>query len=77
MILGAHDVVPHEDLDNPAYSQGGDDDNRAWGDLPYACDAPYSQDPARFVGPTGYRKATRSVSATRTVIPPILAKNCR
>jgi hypothetical protein len=52
MILGAHDVVPHQDLYNPAFSQGGDDDNRAWGDLPYACDAPYSRDPARFVGPT-------------------------
>ena len=53
MILGASDVVPHQDLDNTAYSQsGGDDDAHAWGDLPYACDVPYSQDPARFVGPT-------------------------
>jgi hypothetical protein len=52
MIIGAPDVVPHQDLDNPAYSPGGDDDDRAWGDLPYACDAPYSRDPARFVGPT-------------------------
>src|SRR5690349_10106166 len=52
MILGAPDVVPHQDLNNPAYSPRGDDDGRAWGDLPYACDAPYSRDPARFVGPT-------------------------
>jgi hypothetical protein len=52
MILGAPDVVPHQDLDNPAYKQGGDDDDRASGDLPYACDVPYSRDPARFVGPT-------------------------
>jgi hypothetical protein len=52
MILGAPDVVPHQDLDNPAYSPPDDDDNRAWGDLPYACEAPYSRDPARFVGPT-------------------------
>src|SRR5829696_776284 len=52
MILGATDVVPHQDLDNPAYSPGGDDDDHAWGDLPYACDAPYSRDPARFIGPT-------------------------
>jgi hypothetical protein len=55
MILGAPDVVPHQDLNNPAYKlddDGGDDDDHAWGDLPYACDAPYSQDPARFVGPT-------------------------
>lgn len=52
MILGAPDVVPHQDLANPAYSPPDDDDDRAWGDLPYACDAPYSRDPARFVGPT-------------------------
>jgi hypothetical protein len=52
MILGATDVVPHQDLDNPAYKQGGDEDDHAWGDLPYACDAPYSRDPASFVGPT-------------------------
>jgi hypothetical protein len=49
MILGAPDVLPHQDLDNPA-SEDGDD--HAWSDLPYACDAPYSRDPARFVGPT-------------------------
>jgi hypothetical protein len=52
MIIGAPDVVPHQDLSNPAYSPGGDDDVTAWGDLPYACDAPYSKDPAKFVGPT-------------------------
>lgn len=52
MILGAPDVVPHQDLDNPAYKPPEDDDNSAWGDLPYACDAPYARDSARFVGPT-------------------------
>jgi hypothetical protein len=52
MILGAVDVVPHQDLDNPMYSPPDDDDAAAWGDLPYACDAPYSRDPAQFVGPT-------------------------
>lgn len=52
MILGAPDVVPHQDLDNPAASPPDDDDARAWGDLPYACDAAYSRDPARFIGPT-------------------------
>lgn len=52
MILGAPDVVPHQDLTNPAYSAGDDDDPTAWGDLPYACDTPYARDPARFVGPT-------------------------
>lgn len=52
MILGAQDVVPHQDLDNPVFRKNGDDDPTAWGDVPYACDAPYSRDPARFVGPT-------------------------
>ena len=52
MILGAPDVVPHQDLANPVYQQDGDDDPTAWGDVPYACDAPYSRDPAQFVGPT-------------------------
>jgi hypothetical protein len=52
MILGAPDIVPHQDLDNPAYKAGEDDDDHAWGDLPYACDVPYSRDPARFIGPT-------------------------
>ncbi len=51
LILGAPDVVPHQDLNNPAFG-AGDDDNRAWGDVPYACDVPYSRDPADFVGPT-------------------------
>ena len=31
---------------------GADDDRIAFGDLPYACEAPYSRDPAKFVGPT-------------------------
>ncbi len=48
MILGATDIVPHQDLNNPA----GDDDKYTLGDLSYACDVPYSQDPADFVGPT-------------------------
>jgi hypothetical protein len=51
MILGAPDVVPHQDLDNPAHS-AGDEDAHAFGDLPYACDTLYSRDAARFVGPT-------------------------
>ncbi|HMI97773.1 MAG TPA: hypothetical protein VK479_14760 [Micropepsaceae bacterium] len=52
LILGAPDVVPQQDLKNPAYSPPDDDDQPAWGDLPYACDAPYSRDTAHFVGPT-------------------------
>src|SRR5262249_17874102 len=41
MILGAVDVVPHQDLRNPLYHRDDDDDLKAWSDLPYACDAPY------------------------------------
>ena len=52
MILGAADVVPHQDLKNPVFSPGDDDDKIAWGDIPYACEAPYSTKPENFVGPT-------------------------
>jgi hypothetical protein len=52
MILGAPDVVPHQDLANPAFDPPDDPDKEAWGDLPYACDTPYSRDIATFKGPT-------------------------
>jgi hypothetical protein len=54
LILGAIDVVPHQDLQNPMYdpSPNGDPDKTAFGDLPYACEAPYSQNPQDFFGPT-------------------------
>ncbi|HEY3197480.1 MAG TPA: hypothetical protein VGJ57_05670 [Nitrospirales bacterium] len=54
MILGAQDVVPHQDLSNPAYEpeHSNDADMTAYGDLPYACEAPYSQDPQSFTGAT-------------------------
>jgi hypothetical protein len=52
MILGAPDVVCHQDLRNPVFDGTDDDDRRAWGDVPYACDTPYSRNPARFIGPT-------------------------
>jgi hypothetical protein len=52
VILGALDVVPHQDMINPAYSAGNDDDRLAYGDLPYACDAPYGTSIDIFVGPT-------------------------
>lgn len=48
MLLGAVDVIPHQDLRNPLR----DGDPLAEGDLPYACDAPYSQAPQSFIGPT-------------------------
>jgi hypothetical protein len=54
MLLGATDVLPHQRLRNPAYGDGEDQDEDpyAWSDLPYACEAAYSTDSARFVGPT-------------------------
>ena len=52
MILGAPDVVPHQDLANPAFAPPDDPDQFAYGDVPYACDAPYSTRPEDFVGPT-------------------------
>lgn len=51
MILGSIDIVPHQDLLNPLFG-GDDDDEHAWGDLPYACDAPYSQNISDFTKPT-------------------------
>jgi len=52
MILGAQDIVPHQDLKNPAYDPGGDDDKVVPSDIPYACEVPYSDKPGDFVGPT-------------------------
>jgi hypothetical protein len=52
MILGSSDVIPHQDLVNPVFKAGEDDDEEALGDLPYACDTPYGRDAAQFVGPT-------------------------
>jgi hypothetical protein len=54
MLAGAVDIIPHQDLRNPLYTSpaGDDSDSRAYGDLPYACEASYSRDPADFVGPT-------------------------
>jgi len=54
MLLGSIDVIPHQDLKNPLYTtpRGSDPDPIAWGDLPYACEAPYSRNIHDFVGPT-------------------------
>ena len=52
MILGATDVVPHQDMTNPAFDSPDDPDKYAYGDLPYACDTDYSHDIATFKGPT-------------------------
>lgn len=66
LILGAPDIVPHQDMNNPAYAPPDDDpDKYAYGDLPYACDTPYSRDVATFKGPT--RVVGRLPDLTRKV----------
>ncbi len=54
LLLGAIDIIPHQDLTNPAYDKTGegDDDKVAFGDLPYACESGYSQNAQDFYGPT-------------------------
>jgi len=50
MLLGSVDVVPHQEMDNPF--AGGDGDPTVPGDLPYACEAPFSSRIEKFKGPT-------------------------
>ena len=52
MILGAPDIFPHQDLRNPVYDPQGDEDKVVPSDIPYACEAPFSNDPRNFLGPT-------------------------
>lgn len=51
MILGAPDVVPHQDIRNPIAAKD-DPDRTVPSDLPYACDGSYSRDIVSFKGPT-------------------------
>jgi hypothetical protein len=52
MILGAPDVVPHQDVANPMHAPPADPDPIAWSDLPYACEAGYGREASAFKGPT-------------------------
>jgi hypothetical protein len=52
LLLGAIDVIPHQDLRNLVFDGDNDPDEFSDGDLPYACDAPYSQETKDFIGPT-------------------------
>jgi len=55
VILGSRDVVPYQDLKNKLHDPAdpdSDPDRFAGSDLPYACEAPYSQDVTKFLGPT-------------------------
>ena len=55
LILGAVDVVPHQDLENPVFDADNDPDRFAFGDMPYACEAPYSRKPQDFIAATRVR----------------------
>ncbi|MDT9000715.1 hypothetical protein RQP53_15675 [Paucibacter sp. APW11] len=53
LLIGAPDVLPMVPLLNPAHGGGdGDGDKLVPSDLPYACEAPYSTDANRYLGPT-------------------------
>ncbi len=66
MILGASDVIPHQDMKNPKFNDV-DDDKLALGDLPYCCNAPYSKEPGNFLAPT--RVVGRLPDLTRSNSP--------
>lgn len=49
MLLGAQDIVPHCRFRIPI---PGDDDPTVPGDVPYACDAPFSRNAGDFIAPS-------------------------
>jgi hypothetical protein len=51
VLLGSVDVVPQQPMRNPVYDGANDVDRFAPGDLPYACNAPFSDDASDFIGP--------------------------
>jgi len=52
VLLGGPEIIPFVPLNNPCYAPHGDHDRVVPSDLPYACSARYSTDPAKFLGPT-------------------------
>jgi hypothetical protein len=57
LILGGPDIVPMPELENPTgivsrAAGSGDSDMTVPSDMPYACDAPFSRDPADFLYPS-------------------------
>ncbi|HEX9045674.1 MAG TPA: C25 family cysteine peptidase, partial [Verrucomicrobiae bacterium] len=53
LILGAGDIVPHQDLANPVYSgPEGDPDSLVFSDLPYSCSSGYGTQISDFKNPT-------------------------
>ena len=74
VLIGAMDVIPHQDLANPAFnpSRPNDDPDRMVpSDLPYACVAPYSQSAGDFLGPA--RVVSRLPDVTGATDPGYLA----
>ena len=63
------DVIPHQDLRNPLPSDG---DATAFGDLPYACAAPYSRNIGDFRAPT--RVVGRLPDLTAAINPQYLIR---
>jgi len=51
-ILGGPDIVPMQDMTNPLDADDRKDDPVVPSDLPYACDAPASDDISKFLGPS-------------------------
>ncbi len=51
-ILGGPDIVPLQDMINPLDGDDRKDDPVVPSDLPYACDAPGSDDISKFLGPS-------------------------
>ncbi len=49
LLLGGPDVLPHQSLRNPVPDDGDAD---VPSDLPYACQAPASDEPAQFIAPS-------------------------
>ena len=52
LLLGATDVIPHQDLLNPVHRKGIDDDDVVPSDLPYACEGGWSTKPKDFTAVT-------------------------
>ena len=52
LLLGSIDVIPHQELSNPLYRKGGDDDRVVPSDLPYSCEEGWSSEPKDFTAVT-------------------------
>ena len=72
LLVGSTDVVPHQPLRNPVHDGVNDVDELAPSDLPYACNAPFSEDPTNFIGPD--RVVGRLPDVTGAKDPAVLIK---